>query len=460
MMETGNRLGSVSDDSGGLSVSMKLDIDKITTKSQKVNLQNFITLLQSQDEALTQVSKIYDRMSVLAQWATDPFLCEAKNGASSDKELLNIEFKELSERLSSLIDIQLNGRRLFGGLKTDFTQGLQDRNDFSPTNLPQITTKDVKSTSGVITLELCPGGAEDQIWIFQGDLPSELDSFFIAPAGGRKADTSGLTDKLYEYFDGSKDPSFQGIFTTGRWQTFGTSKEGNFDTFKINFNTCEASLDADFNSKNITTAGTFSGPPSDDDIKKASFDSLFGTDLKRRLELDGELLINTPSGNSTKITMIGVNTGNTYTYEVSASYEPSLPYNDIDIPGNKRVFPAISFGELECSSISTTEDALSVLSEIEAQIENLLSSRANIAAAQNRYNQELQKINFNEMSLEEARSRVTDADFAAETTNLAKQLIRSEMAINVARKSMKIMDELIPLTTNHHRSHVLKARLY
>ena len=40
---------------------------------------------------------------------------------------------------------------------------------------------------------------------FQGELPSALDSFFQPPAGGGNADTSGLSDKLYEYFDGSKD---------------------------------------------------------------------------------------------------------------------------------------------------------------------------------------------------------------------------------------------------------------
>jgi flagellin len=459
-VETGKRVGSASDDSGGLSVSMKLDIDKITTNSHKVNLQNFITFLQSQDDALSQASKIYERMSVLAQRATDPFLSEAENGASSDKELLNVEFKELSERLASLIDMETNGRRLFGGVKTDFTQGLRDGNDFSPTNLPQITTKDVQSTSGVITLELCPGRAEDQIWVFQGELPSDLDSFFRAPAGGRKADTSGLTDKLYEYFDGSKDSSFQGIFTTGRWQTVGGSKDGNFDTFRINFNTCEATLDASFHSNNKTPLGTLPDSPTDEDIKGANFNQLYGTELKRRLELDGEFLLNTPSGNSTKITMIGVNTGNTATYEVSASYEPSLPYNDINVPGSESVFPAISFGELDCSNISTTENALTVLGEIEAQLDNLLNSRASIAATQNRYSHELSKISLSEMSLEAAHSRIIDADFAQEATNLAKQMLSAQMATDSARKSMKFMDLLIPLTTKHHRSHALEAKLY
>ena len=430
---SGKKLNSAPEDSGGLSVAMKLDMDKLKTNSHKVNLQNFITFLQSQDDALSQASKIYERMSVLAQMASDPFLTEAENGASADKELLNIEFKELSERLSSLIDMETNGRRLFGGVKTDFTQGLQDRNDFSPTNLPQVTTKDVQSTSGNITVEASALVVPKIRFGFFKGTPCRIKCYFEAPADGSNADTSGLTAILYEYFDGSKDSSFQGIFTTGRWQTSGNSRNGNFDTFSINFNTCETILEVDFNANNTTSPTSLPANPTDAEIQAANFDQLFGAELKRRLELDGELLINAPSGNSTKITMIGVNTGNVFTYEVSAAYEPSLPYNDIDIPGTDSIFPAISFGELHCSSISTTENALTVLGEIDAQLENLLNSRASIAAAQNRYHHELDKINLNEMSIEQAHSRIVDADFAKEATNLAKQMLGAQMATNSRR---------------------------
>ena len=31
-------------------------------------------------------------------------------------------------------------------VKADFTDGLQDRNDFTPENLPQVSTKDVQAT--------------------------------------------------------------------------------------------------------------------------------------------------------------------------------------------------------------------------------------------------------------------------------------------------------------------------
>ena len=91
-----------------------MDFDEVKNRSQKINIQNFITLLQSQNDALSQAGDIYKRMSELALQATDVTLSEGGVSTLSDKELLNKEFGELSKELSQLIDLQINGRRLFG----------------------------------------------------------------------------------------------------------------------------------------------------------------------------------------------------------------------------------------------------------------------------------------------------------------------------------------------------------
>ena len=440
-VQTGNRFEASTSDNAGLAVSMKMDFDEVKNRSQKINIQNFITLLQSQNDALSQAGDIYKRMSELALQATDVTLSEGGSNTLSDKELLNKEFGELSKELSQLIELQINGRRLFGGVKADFTDGLQDRNDFTPENLPQVSTKDVQATQGKITLNLSPGGAPDQIWIFQGEIPSDLSHFLEAPSDGSNSNTDGLTKALYEYFDGSKDPDFQGIFTTGEWKTFKTSSHEYYDQFVIDFDTCDASLEASYHKENQGRDG-------------------FAEDLRKQLEQDGELLLNSPDGNSTFITMIGVNTGNTFTYEVTAAFEPSLPYNDIEIPGTDEIFPAISFGEIQCADISTTKNALNALGEVDAALNNLIDSQANIAAVQSRYQFTLDQSSLAEVSIEHANSRISDADMAAESTNIAKQMLKMNMATNVVKKSTNMADSLIALTTNHFRSHVLRNRLY
>ena len=237
------------------------------------------------------------------------------------------------------------------------------------------------------------------------------------------------------------DPDFQGIFTTGEWQTYKTSRHEYYDQFVIDFDTCDASLEATFHEENQGRAG-------------------YAEDLRKQLEQDGKLLLNAPDGNSTFITMIGVNTGNTFTYEVTAAFEPSLPYNDIEIPGTDEIFPAISFGEIQCADISTTKNALSALGEVDAALNNLIDSQANIAAVQSRYQFTLDQSSLAEVSFEYANSRISDTDVATESTNLAKQMIKMNMASDVIKKSARLSDSLIALTTNHFRSHVLRNILY
>ncbi len=456
---SGNKLTSKDLDLGGISTSMNLNSEKQKIYAEKINIQNFMGLIDSQENALFQVNELYDRMAKLAFASLDVSLKEDANGGSSDKSLLNKEFQEISDALQDLVDQQVGGVRLFGGIRSDFTDGLQDRNDFTPRNLPQVTTKDVLSTSGKITIGLCSGRAEDQIWVFQGEVPEELSGYFVAPAGGGNANTAELTDKLYEYFDGSKDKNFQGIFTTGRWKTVGHSGLGRYDTFQVDFNTCDVSLDVSYDSNNVSPNGTLPVNATDADILAANFNNLFGADLKRRLELDGELLVNAPSGNSTKITMIGVNTGNTATYEVSASFAPSLPYNDLTIASTGEVFQAMSFGTIDCSDINTSENALKALDQIDAQREGVFDSLAQISAARSRYTMMVDMLDQEAVNIGLANSKISDADVAKQAIILAKESIKMQVSANALSNSTNLYDSLIEMTTKHFRSHVLDSIL-
>ena len=148
--------------------------------------------------------------------------------------------------------------------------------------------QDVQSTSGKISISLCPGGQADQIWVFQGKLPSEFDEYFDASTYNNSltnhpddlARLNELNTKLYSHFN------THGIFTTGPWQTQGNANANNFDTFEVEYDSCNV---------NVT--------PSFDDDNNASF----GKTLYDNLVASGDLRTNIPPGDSTFITMIGVN---------------------------------------------------------------------------------------------------------------------------------------------------------
>ena len=403
-------------------------------------MQNFVTFLDTQQKTLQQVRGIYDRMSTLAHKSLDPTLSESSVGQKGDKELLDKEFIVLAEQLDGILDRKVNGQLLFGGAAADFTDGIQDIDAGDAT--PLKITKDVKTTSGKITVKLAPGGAEDQIWVFQGELPASFDPYFdrtSVPPAQRGAMNAQLHLDLESLF------KTQGIFTTGEWQTSGasnsTDSNGNFryDTFEVEFNTCDVKT-------------TFTPHP-------LNAGAGFGQDQYNTKLAAGLVKSNAPSGESTKITMIGVNMGNTFTYEVEANFEPSLPYNDINIPSTGEVYPAISFGKIDCAHISSSEKAKKVLNNLGTEIENLTNSMAQVAASQRRYESEIQHMEELDIANEAAGGRIADTDYASEVTKLAKQSIKMGLATQIMSNTSRIKDVLIPLTTEHFRSKVLSSTL-
>ena len=431
-LSKGNRLESGKRDVGALGVDARLRSSRIHDRAEKINLQNFHTFLQAQSDGLSRARTIYDRMGVLASRVLDPTINER------DNQQLNKEFSELSSELDNLVKKKVNGKLLFGGKSADFTDGLTDT--LATRAIPLRESQDVQSTSGKISISLSPGTAADQIWVFQGKLPSEFDEYFDASTYNNSvpnhsddlARLNELNTKLYSHFN------THGIFTTGPWQTDGNANDNNFDTFEVEYDSCNV---------NVT--------PSFDDDNNASF----GKTLYDNLVASGDLRTNIPPGDSTFITMIGVNAGNTAIYNVKASFTPTLPYNDILIPSSGQTFPAISFGNLGCSDISTEENANKVLSALDAELTNLTDSMANIAAAQSRYQNEIESLEEKEVTSEVSISRISDTDFAKEAISFTKSKLKSEMSAQIMSKTSRMKDLLIPLTTNHFRSHVLSSRI-
>ena len=70
-LSSGSRINSSYDDAGGLAVSMKLSAAIRRTEATQSNVNNAISLLQTQDGVLKSADKVLVRMAELAALATD-----------------------------------------------------------------------------------------------------------------------------------------------------------------------------------------------------------------------------------------------------------------------------------------------------------------------------------------------------------------------------------------------------
>ena len=78
--------------------------------------------------------------------------------------------------------------------------------------------------------------------------------------------------------------------------------------------------------------------------------------------------------------------------------------------------------------VSSQQGATAALSSIDEALNSVSLDRANLGAVQNRLEATVNNLTSNSTNLVSSRSRIVDADFSAETTNLAKSQVLSQAA--------------------------------
>ena len=119
-LSSGSRINSSFDDAGGLAVSMKLSAAIRRTEATQANVNNAISLLETQDGVLKSADKVLSRMSELASLALDV------TKSTTDTDLYQTEFDSLASQLESMTKEQFNGVTLFAAGTTLVVNSSQD----------------------------------------------------------------------------------------------------------------------------------------------------------------------------------------------------------------------------------------------------------------------------------------------------------------------------------------------
>ena len=141
-LSSGSRINSSLDDAGGLAVSMKLSASIRRTEATQANVNNALSLLQTQDGVLKNAEKVVVRMAELVSLATDV------TKSTDDKALYQTEYQSLQSQLSSIIGEEFNGISLFT------TGGYNGTLDTSGNTLTVVTAHDGGQTIGISQADL------------------------------------------------------------------------------------------------------------------------------------------------------------------------------------------------------------------------------------------------------------------------------------------------------------------
>jgi len=96
-------------------------------------------------------------------------------------------------------------------------------------------------------------------------------------------------------------------------------------------------------------------------------------------------------------------------------------------------------------SVETQADAWVALKKIDAAIDTVNSSRANLGALQNRFESAVSNINVQSENLSASRGRIVDADFAAETANLSRSQILQQAGTAMVAQANQLPQSVLTL---------------
>jgi len=128
-----------------------------------------------------------------------------------------------------------------------------------------------------------------------------------------------------------------------------------------------------------------------------------------------------------------------YDYQLSGPSEDRIGFQDGE-------FVAVNFDEaISTVSVLTRFDANEALLRVDRALEQVSADRAELGAVTNRMNSTLSNLTSFIESAQAARSRVRDADFAFETSDLARNQILQQAGIAVIAQANSAPQQALQL---------------
>ena len=95
--------------------------------------------------------------------------------------------------------------------------------------------------------------------------------------------------------------------------------------------------------------------------------------------------------------------------------------------------------------ISTTAGANNALATVDAALTQINNSRAALGAIQNRFSSTITNLQSTSENLSAARSRIQDADFAAETANMTRNQILQQAGTAMLSQANQLPQNVLSL---------------
>ncbi|MDU4842010.1 MAG: flagellin [Leclercia adecarboxylata] len=474
-LSSGLRINSAKDDAAGQAIANRFtsNIKGLTQASRNAN--DGISIAQTTEGALNEINNNLQRVRELS--------VQASNATNSDSDLTSIQ-NEITQRLGE-ID-RVSGQTQFNGVKVlaqDNTLKIQVGANDGETisiDLKKIDTQSLgvadfrvngaqKATAGDLTSKFGATGTDNYDVAVGGtttatsvtvDIKSQAvkagsNSVYVSAADGSlTSDATVANTKSTSYIAAgttAADTKASGIAALGA-----TAKVGDKFSFDgMEFTKTTEGTDPEFGNGAYTAkvdgkTVTFTIADSSDDV---GADATIKTDVDLYASQSGTLTTKSTTANKAA-TVADLNNSNAVktgsTLNVSgAKYnvdvdgvvtndtDDKVMYLTTDSNGSAKLV-----NEDVAKASTSTEDPLAVIDKALAQVDAL---RSDLGAVQNRFDSTITNLGNTVNNLSSARSRIEDADYATEVSNMSKAQILQQAGTSVLAQANQVPQNVLSL---------------
>lgn len=469
-LSSGLRINSAKDDAAGQAIANRFtaNVKGLTQASRNAN--DGISVAQTTEGSLNEINNNLQRIRELSVQAT--------NGTNSDSDLTSIQ-SEIQQRLSE-ID-RVSGQTQFNGVKVlasnqDMTIQVGANDGETITIKLQEINSDTLGLSGFgikDPTKLTPAAADTtsfggtpvklaDVSTLDADIATTAPGTTGSPVAGSR-DGGLMTDaagKMYVKVSGSNEATENGYYevTVDNDPTSGTAGELTLGpkattqplpanlkavgTTVAGSDTVAVKIGTDTATASITNAKLYK--LEDSKGKDAGSYALVGSDGKQYAatvdQKTGAVSVKTMSytdASGAKQDNVKIELGGSDGKTEVVTATDGKTYSVGDLKGK-----SLKSDSIAAISTQKTEDPLAAIDKALAQVDSL---RSNLGAIQNRFDSTITNLGNTVNNLSSARSRIEDADYATEVSNMSRAQILQQAGTSVLAQANQTTQNVLSL---------------
>lgn len=442
-LSSGLRINSAADDAAGLAISTRFQSQINGLNVAQRNANDAISLSQTAEGALGSVVNNLQRIRDLSVQSANA------TNSSSDRAAMQAEVKQLSSEIDRVANqTTFNGIKLLDGSfqSQAFQVGADAGQTITLDKISSAKTSQLGTYQGFQVSDHTLGTASNSTSTMSFTIPDGSSGTNTIALGSVATDAKAISDALNASGVQGLTASAGAATATGQTAAFTSGASGNTDTLTLNGIdiTLTNSGNASTNVTNAVTAinnqSSVSGVTA---VATGSGINLVAADGRN---INAKFSTTTQGSGATNSAAAdyGLNSSITSSASIVASGTLNIDYKaPAGITGNVDFTGLTGAGFSAPTAITSTGTALSnvdistvagankAINAVDAALSTINSSRAQLGAVQNRFQNTISNIASTSQNLTAANGRITDADFAAETAKMSKAQVLQQAGISV-----------------------------